>query len=429
MSILGGTKTRVLGLTLVILAIAAAPAAADPYDPADPGQTMSFTLGSGDTANPYIVYVPTSYDASRPAPLVVMTHGCQTTAEQQMRSTLWNQVAEREGIVMLYPDVNQNQVNQPGPLKRCWGFFDPGTNAHRDSGDMAALAGMTQAVLDGWSIDRERMYMVGMSAGSFMTSNMAAAYPELFAAVGIMAGGAYADGTCFGGLPGGPVEASAQAARDEMGSRARVIPRIVMGGDADQGITPDCADKALLQGLRTNNLVLGDSQTAPISLEPASVEEVPKDGGYSSTVSTYRDPDGCVIGQRWLIHGMNHFWSGGTSDTTYKNFNDPKGPNGADVMWDFLSRYTKASTEMPCAEAEVEKAARCEARWLRFSIPAGAERVRAKVNGRRAKVKVKGKQARVRLPATVRERTVVKLKGRDADGDRFKRKRTRDGCG
>jgi hypothetical protein len=125
---------------------------------------------------------------------------------------------------------------------------------------------------------------------------------------------------------------------------------MVMGGDADQGIPPACADKALEQGLRTNNLVLGDRQDAPISLTPDSVREVPKEAGYSSTVSTYLDPAGCVIGERWLIHGMNHFWSGGSADPELANFTDPKGPNGAKATWRFVSRYTKGSTAMPCAE-------------------------------------------------------------------------------
>ena len=46
-------------------------------------------------------------------------------------------------------------------------------------------------------IDTARVYMVGMSAGGFMTSIMAAAYPDLFTAVTINAAGAYADASCL----------------------------------------------------------------------------------------------------------------------------------------------------------------------------------------------------------------------------------------
>jgi poly(hydroxyalkanoate) depolymerase family esterase len=413
--------------------MAAAPAAATTVDPPDPGSTQTFTFGSGSGAYPYVVYVPTSYDASRPAPLVVMTHGCQTTAAQQMRANLYNKVAEREGIVMLYPDVTAAEASQPGPLSRCWQFPDP-QSWHRNSGDAAALAGMTRAVIARWHINSERVYMVGMSAGSFMTSIMAAAYPDLFAAVAINAGGAYADGTCLFAPVGIPVQTSAQLAFSEMGPRARIVPRMVMGGDADQGVPPACADKALLQGLRTDNLVVDDNQTAPISLTPASTREVPKPGGYATTVSTYRDPAGCIIGERWLIHGMNHFWPGGSTDPTLASFTDPKGPNGAEATWQFLSRYTKSATSFPCAEAPpapktpAAGAKRCPARTLTLALPAEARSVRATVNGHRAAIKVSHGHARVRVPATSRKRISVIVRGRTASGRRFTRHRTRHGC-
>ena len=113
---------------------------------------------------------------------------------------------------------------------------------------------------------------------------------------------------------------------------------------------PACADKALEQGLRTNNLVLGGDQEGPIALTPAEVRKEQKPGGYAYTIKTYRDPAGCVIGERWLIHGMNHFWSGGTSDPKYAAFTDPKGPSGAEASWAFFKRYRRSRTAMPCAE-------------------------------------------------------------------------------
>ena len=407
------------GVRCAALAAAMALCASSPALAADPGSTQTFTYGSGLSAYPYIVYVPTTYNAARPAPLLVMTHGCQTTADQQMRANLLNPLAEREGFIVLYPDIDPIEAAQPGPLARCWQFPAP-TSWHRDSGDPAAIAAMTRAVMARWKIDPERVYMAGMSAGSFMTSIMAAAYPDLFAAVAINAGGAYADGTCIGVPAGLPVALSAQMARDEMGSRARIVPRLVMGGDADQGIPPGCADKALQQGLRTNNLVLGNAQDSPISLTPASVREEPKPGGYSSTVSTYRDPAGCVIGERWLIHGMNHFWPGGSSDPKLAAFTDPKGPNGAEIAWKFLSRYTKSSTAMPCAEAPVAKS--CPARWLTLRVHEGAKTVAATVNGRRVAVHLVHGRARVRLPATTRARNTVLIRGRTRSGKAFTRR-------
>jgi poly(hydroxyalkanoate) depolymerase family esterase len=310
------------------------------------GATQAATYG----AYPYLVHTPSSYRPGHKMPLLVMVHGCQTTAEQQMRANLYNELAEREGFVVLYPDVDATGALQPGPTNQCWRFPSPASWT-RGHGDAAALAGMTRAVMKRWHIDTQRVYMMGMSAGSFMTAIMAAAYPDIYAAVGEMAGGAYADPECLFGNPATtPVQVSAKAAYTEMGSRARVIPRLVMGGDADQAVAPACADKALMQGLRTDNLVIDGTQTAPIKLTPASVVDRPKPGGYAYTIRTYRDPAGCVIGERWVVHGMNHFWSGGSSDPQLASWTDPKGPSGAEASWRFFSRFREGKTEMPCAE-------------------------------------------------------------------------------
>ena len=87
-----------------------------------------------------------------------------------------------------------------------------------------------------------------------------------------------------------------------------------------------------------------------------------KPGGYAYTVKSYRDPAGCLIGERWLVHGMDHFWSGGTSDPEYASFTDPKGPSGAEASWAFLKRYRKSDTAMPCAEAPPRTRARVRPR-------------------------------------------------------------------
>src|SRR4051812_17783185 len=172
-----------------------------------------------------------------------------------------------------------------------------------------------------------------------------------------------------------PAETSAQLAFDQMGPRARIVPRLVIGGDADQGIPPACADKALEQGLRTDNLVLGASQEGPIALSPAGVRKEQKPGGYAYMVKSYRDPAGCLIGERWLVHGMNHFWSGGTTDPKYASFTDPKGPSGAEASWAFLERFRKSDTAMPCAEAPAPVAparASCPARTVTLTLARGA---------------------------------------------------------
>lgn len=210
---------------------------------------------------------------------------------------------------------------------------------------------MTRAVMSKRTIDDERVYLVGVSAGGLMAAIEAAAYPDLFAAVGIVASSAYADWPCFVTGIGIPVAISAQPAFSQMGPRARVVPLIAIGSDADQAFPATCTGKALEQGLRTNNLVLSGRQDGPIRLTPATVREEQEPGGYAYTVSSYRDPAGCLIGERWVIHGMPHAWPGGTTDQRYAGFTDSRAPSGAEGTWAFFERYRKSGTAMPCSEA------------------------------------------------------------------------------
>jgi poly(hydroxyalkanoate) depolymerase family esterase len=335
---------------LVAAVVALAPGAALAADPPDPGQTTSGTVTSNGTDYNYLLYTPTSYRPGRAAPLVVSVHGCQTTAEQHMKSTLWNQLAERKGFVVLYPDVDLRGRTQPGPLNQCWNFPYPPAY-FRGNSDPAAIADMTRAVMATRSIKGQRVYVVGTSAGGLMAAVDAAAYSDLFAAVGLVESAGFADGTCFTTGVGTPVEVSAQLAFDQMGPRARVVPTFVIGSDADLAFPQTCANKALEQGLRTNNLVLSGGQTEPIALAPAAVHRKQKPGGYPYVVSRYRDPDGCLIGERWIISGMPHSWPGGSTDPKYAGWTDPKAPSGAEGSWAFFRRYTKRRTSMPCAEA------------------------------------------------------------------------------
>jgi hypothetical protein len=188
------------------------------------------------------------------------------------------------------------------------------------------------------------------------------------------------------------------------------------------------------QGLRTNNLVLGGSQEAPISLAPAAIRHERKPGGYTYTVSTYQDPAGCLIGERWIIDGMPHAWPGGSADPKWSGYSDPKAPSGAEGSWAFLRRYTKRDTAMPCAEAPAPRtppvgvSTACRARWLTLRLPSGTRTVRATVNGRRASVRATRRSVRVRLPATRRSRTKVVVRWRTRSGKRVTRRYSRKGC-
>ncbi len=309
--------------------------------------TLGVTNFKGDRY-PYRLYTPSSY---RPGePLVVVAHGCQTTAAQEEQITGFDELADRNGFVVLYPEDDALSQHLPGPIKQCFKFFYPPVY-FRGFADTAAIAQMTRSVIRERRIDAQRVYLVGVSGGGLITSASAGAYPDLYAAVGIVESAGDVDGFCLGTGTGIPVQLSAELARIAMGPRARVVPLFVMGSTGDLAFPAACEEKALQQGLRTDNLVISGSQTAPISLQPAAVRSGKVPNGRSYTVSTFRDPSGCLIGQQTIIDGMPHAWPGGSAAPQWKGYSDPTAPSGAKTAWNFFKHFTLRGSAMPCATA------------------------------------------------------------------------------
>ncbi len=75
----------------------------------------------------YWLYLPSSAaTASVPLPLVVMLHGCQQTAPDFATATRMNQLAERKGFAVLYP-----QQSAASDAHRCWVAAPPRASAIR----------------------------------------------------------------------------------------------------------------------------------------------------------------------------------------------------------------------------------------------------------------------------------------------------------
>ena len=314
----------------------------------------------------YWLYTPHSYRPARPAPLVVVVHGCNTTAVEQIRANEAERMAERNGVVLVYPDFRNEGDSTPDSGEstndslvgshalRCWRFYSP-ADTQRGVGDPAAIADITRAVMAQRRIDPNRVYVVGMSSGAMMTSVLGATYPDLYAAIGVVAGCAYLDSpACVARSDADPDTAvqQGQAAAAEMGSAARVLPVIDIQGDADGTVPPRSGFTVMKQWMVTANVVTTGATTGPFPLEPTQSTTARVPGGRSYTTYSYRQRSGCLAGQHVYVHGMGHFWPGGSADRTWFEWEDPKAPNGVDLTWGFFRRFTRSSTGGACTERE-----------------------------------------------------------------------------
>lgn len=285
--------------------------------------TGAYTGKAG--ARGYKLYLPSGYHG-QPRPLVVMLHGCTQTADDFAAGTRMNFLAEAGELLVVYPEqaVAANS-------SRCWNWFRA-TDQQRDQGEPSLIAGITQQVMAEYQVEASGVYVAGLSAGGAMAAIMAAAYPDLYAAVGVHSG--LAPGSAHD-LP------SALQAMQHGGHRAgsasvdRVVPLILFQGDNDSTVHPQNADVLIRQWIA----VPGKPQV--------TVHEGQVTGGKAYTRGVYRDLNGQAVVERWTIHGAGHAWSGGSRNGSYT---DPAGPDASREFVRFFQEHLRGGRPPQPAE-------------------------------------------------------------------------------
>lgn len=115
------------------------------------------------------------------APAIVALHGSESNGLGMRTCTRWGAVADRHGILMVYPDAGKGRDS--------WdlGWVDAHPDA-RDNPDVAFLRALLRELPDRFDVNPRRIYMCGMSTGAVMTGRMAGEAADLLAAVGIVSG-------------------------------------------------------------------------------------------------------------------------------------------------------------------------------------------------------------------------------------------------
>lgn len=283
----------------------------------------------------YKLYIPSRHDGQTPLPLVVMLHGCTQNPDDFAAGTGMNILAEQQGFLVAYPE-------QPifANMNKCWNWFFP-INQSRGMGEPASIAQVVNQIKKEYSVDHNRVYISGLSAGGAMSVIMGATYPDVFAAVGVGAGLEYKAAVTVAGAyaamySGGPnPEQQGELAYRAMGTAARPVPTIVFHGTADSTVHPVNADQVITQWAKTNDLASGVETIDDI---PEGSEQGKVPGGRDYTRFFYKDGSGNILMEKYMIKGMGHAWSGGNSAGSYT---DPKGPNASRILWKFFAAHPK----------------------------------------------------------------------------------------
>lgn len=125
----------------------------------------------------YKVYLPSTYTPGSSMPLVFVLHGFTQTANTIMNVSGFNNVAEDNDFIVVYPQGIGNAWNTNAGV--------PGGSTADDIGFIGALATEMHTL---YNIDTTRIYSCGFSAGGYMSHRLACESLRCFAAIASVSG-------------------------------------------------------------------------------------------------------------------------------------------------------------------------------------------------------------------------------------------------
>jgi polyhydroxybutyrate depolymerase len=257
----------------------------------------------------YLLYVPRSYDPVRPTPLVISLHAAGLWGAAQQQTSRWNELAERDGFLVVYP----SGTGGAGP--RAW-------HVAREAGltrDVTFISALIDTLSATYHVDASRIYANGFSNGGGMAFVLSCTLSDRIAAVGMVA--------------------AAQTLEWSWCADYRPVPMIAFHGTADRivpyrgGATPV-----------SSTLVFPSIPTWTAHWARRNrCGTTPVDSEVAAEVTRRAYPD-CADGAEvvlYTLRGVGHQWPGGEPLPEW--FVGPAGTalDATSLMWAFFQAHPR----------------------------------------------------------------------------------------
>jgi len=160
-----------------------------------------------DHPRTYVVHLPQGYDSQQHYPVVILLHGRDQDAAEMARITHFNELADKDSIIAVYPNAmngrwnigaGQPQYYRRGPYRRpgVWGpGYPPGPRrgpGERGEGpargaDIPFFNRMLDKLSSHYSVDTRRIYATGLGEGGFTALHMGCDMADRIAAIAVAA--------------------------------------------------------------------------------------------------------------------------------------------------------------------------------------------------------------------------------------------------
>jgi polyhydroxybutyrate depolymerase len=276
------------------------------------------TVMVGSAARTYLVYLPSSADASTPMPFVFVFHGYTMSGQEMYDITQYTALADSEGIALAFPDGEGG----PDSLDAPWNVENAGQTVCGAGQDVSATGddfGFMDAiradVTQDQCIDAAHVFATGFSMGGYFTEHVGC-YRSDIRGLAPHSGGTIADlSACTTGH----------------------VPIILFHGTSDSVIDDACDDPTAKPdpGFTAAATLWAAKNGCATTYTTVAADG---SGGGSGQCRIY---DGCPAdGQVELctFDSMDHCWAGGATAGAAGN-SCPTYANATQLEWSFFKQY------------------------------------------------------------------------------------------
>jgi polyhydroxybutyrate depolymerase len=254
------------------------------------GLHEGISLQVGDLKRTFDVFIPSGLDATKAVPVVLVHHGAGMNGKAMRDLTGFDELAEQEGFIAVFPD-GAVSLWDPGGFLLC----GLGTLAPVRVDDHAFMAALIDHLDEEYCIDREAVFTTGLSMGGYFVNHTGCKRPDLVRAIAPASAG---------GPPDDCVEGP--------------MPALIMHGTLDAVILPLCGREARDKWVEHN----GCSEDSDVVSVKGGTCEWSKDC----------PPDGQVV--YCEFDGMIHGWAGRPGAMPFggeENYED-----ATSLVWEFF---------------------------------------------------------------------------------------------
>ena len=282
----------------------------------------------------FILVTPEN-SSKEPRALMVLLHGCKQNPDLILKGTEIEAEALKNNFIVLAPE--QSIIHNGD---HCWNWFFSFNQDRSPVNEMGQIMSALELVMSTNNVDKNRLFVAGMSAGGVMAHNMAVCYPDYFKGAAIHSGLSYK-------IAENLEEAQTvltipdQKSPEYLGKQAYACAHNYGKGNLSKiMIIHGSADKRVnavhSEIVSKTNAVWWDYLDDGIrnsSLKTKTDVTTTRSTNYSVTKTEKHFPFHNMVEQKIIINGMAHAWGGGKPVS--ENF-DPMAPSSTDLILNFF---------------------------------------------------------------------------------------------